>query len=251
MTVEHLEYYLDQVSQDPETLQVAFTGGEPFGNPHMCRMIRTALKRGHRVLVLTNAMSPMQGKLVWGALETIISEYGNQITFRVSFDHPDAEQHDVIRGKGAFETAFRGLEMLASVDSQVDLAGQSVTDDPEQWLRTEYQALAEMAGLKEFDAQDPSRMIIFPRMEETDVFPVEITTTCVARGIVDPQQYMCASQRMVVWHANTEHPVVHPCTIMFELEHAMGQKLGEPGERVLLSDKRCSSFCMGGGSCTG
>jgi len=247
---EHLVHFLDQIEQAPETLQVAFTGGEPFGNPHMCRMIRTALERGHRVLVLTNAMSPMQGKLAWGALETIIPQYRGSLTFRVSFDHPHVEQHDAIRGKGSFDSALKGLKMLTELGAQVDLAGQSVTNDPEEWLRQKYQTLADQAGLVGFDAQDSSRMVIFPRMEETSVPPVEITTACVANKIVDPQQYMCATQRMIVWHAGDESPVVHPCTIMFEREYAMGSRLGKPGEQVLLSDSRCSSFCMGGGSCT-
>jgi hypothetical protein len=68
-TNDRLEYFrLDDLTallDEIETLElgtreIAFTGGEPFMNPDMPAMMRAALERGHEVLVLTNAMQPMQ-----------------------------------------------------------------------------------------------------------------------------------------------------------------------------------------------
>jgi hypothetical protein len=42
------------------TVEIGFTGGEPFMNPDLPAMMAAALERGFSVLVLTNAMRPMQ-----------------------------------------------------------------------------------------------------------------------------------------------------------------------------------------------
>src|SRR5262249_53016274 len=53
--------YLDEIARDGwDTEEIGFTGGEPFMNPHLFAMLEDCLARGFRVLVLTNAMRPMQ-----------------------------------------------------------------------------------------------------------------------------------------------------------------------------------------------
>ena len=42
------------------TREIGFTGGEPFMNPQLLAMVEDALRRGFEVLVLSNAMQPMQ-----------------------------------------------------------------------------------------------------------------------------------------------------------------------------------------------
>ncbi|MFN3868810.1 MAG: radical SAM protein, partial [Hyphomicrobiaceae bacterium] len=44
------------------TREIGFTGGEPFLNRELPQMLEGALARGFDVLVLTNAMRPMQRK---------------------------------------------------------------------------------------------------------------------------------------------------------------------------------------------
>jgi MoaA/NifB/PqqE/SkfB family radical SAM enzyme len=52
--------YLDEIDAlGFGTVEIGFTGGEPFMNPDMVRLMEMALERGHDVLVLTNAMKPM------------------------------------------------------------------------------------------------------------------------------------------------------------------------------------------------
>src|SRR6266852_6759587 len=49
--------YLDEIESDGlGTEEIGFTGGEPFMNPAFPTMLEEALRRGYRVLVLTNAM---------------------------------------------------------------------------------------------------------------------------------------------------------------------------------------------------
>ena len=50
------------------TKEIAYTGGEPFLNPDMVAMARQSLVQGFEVLILTNAMQPMQRKTVKSGL---------------------------------------------------------------------------------------------------------------------------------------------------------------------------------------
>ncbi|MGH7006549.1 MAG: radical SAM protein, partial [Alphaproteobacteria bacterium] len=53
--------YLDEIAALGWAVrEIGFTGGEPFMNPNIMAMLEDALARGFDVLVLTNAMKPMQ-----------------------------------------------------------------------------------------------------------------------------------------------------------------------------------------------
>ena len=106
-TNDRLEYFrlgeLEALIAEIETLnlgtrEIAFTGGEPFMNPDMPSMMKAALERGHEVLVLTNAMQPMQRPKVKQALLALHQEHGERITLRVSLDHYSKNLHEKERG---------------------------------------------------------------------------------------------------------------------------------------------------------
>ena len=53
--------YFDEIEHGQWPVrEIGFTGGEPFMNPHIIAMLGDALERGFQVLLLTNAMQPMQ-----------------------------------------------------------------------------------------------------------------------------------------------------------------------------------------------
>ena len=61
ITAAETAAYLNEITaQGLGTREIAFTGGEPFMNPQLLAMLEDALARGFEVLVLTNAMQPMQ-----------------------------------------------------------------------------------------------------------------------------------------------------------------------------------------------
>ena len=61
MTRDEVASFLDEIAREGlPTREIGFTGGEPFMNPDILAMLGDALTRGHSVLVLTNAMQPMQ-----------------------------------------------------------------------------------------------------------------------------------------------------------------------------------------------
>ncbi|MEO1304241.1 MAG: radical SAM protein, partial [Pseudomonadota bacterium] len=60
LTVADVAPFLDELDQAGErNIEIGFTGGEPFMAPEMLSILRLVLERGHRVLMLTNAMQPM------------------------------------------------------------------------------------------------------------------------------------------------------------------------------------------------
>ena len=63
ITSQEVLGYLDELRElQAEAPQIAFTGGEPFMNPDFLEILDECLSRHLRVLVLTNAMKPMQHK---------------------------------------------------------------------------------------------------------------------------------------------------------------------------------------------
>ena len=61
LTAAEVAAYLDEIGRDRLPVEeVGFTGGEPFLNRELPAMLRDTLRRGHRALVLTNAMKPMR-----------------------------------------------------------------------------------------------------------------------------------------------------------------------------------------------
>ena len=66
---------------------IFFTGGEPFMNPHLFGMMEDCLARGFRVLVLTNAMRPMQFATTMSRLFSGSQEMTRR-TLRAEVDFP-------------------------------------------------------------------------------------------------------------------------------------------------------------------
>ncbi len=67
--------------------EIGFTGGEPFMNPDMLAMAEDGLARGHKVLILTNAMQPMLRPGIKQGLLALRERYDAALTLRVSLDH--------------------------------------------------------------------------------------------------------------------------------------------------------------------
>ncbi|MBZ0111406.1 MAG: radical SAM protein [Thermoanaerobaculia bacterium] len=88
-----------------------FTGGEPFLNPDMEAILEAALAFGP-TSVLTNGLllDPERCRRLSGLSER--SDYS--LDLRVSLDGYTAEEHDAIRGAGAFGRALEGIRNLHS-----------------------------------------------------------------------------------------------------------------------------------------
>src|SRR5258708_6104465 len=76
--------------------EIAFTGGEPFMNPDILGMLEDSLAAGFSVLVLTNAMKPMQR--LKAPLLNLDRRFPGGLSVRVSLDHYEASDHERLRG---------------------------------------------------------------------------------------------------------------------------------------------------------
>ncbi|MFX7667091.1 hypothetical protein ABTJ82_19660, partial [Acinetobacter baumannii] len=83
----------------------------PFMNPDIIGMIEDSLAAGFRLLVLTNAMKPMQHKAA--QLLDLNRRYPGRIAIRVSLDHYQSALHEEVRGTRSWQPAFEGLEWLS------------------------------------------------------------------------------------------------------------------------------------------
>ena len=92
--------------------EIGFTGGEPFLNPEFLTMLGAALERGFDVLVLTNAMLPMQRPQIKKGLIALKGRFGSRLTVRVSLDHFTETMHQIERGPDTCTMFDRGAVKL-------------------------------------------------------------------------------------------------------------------------------------------
>ena len=258
--------FLDEIEAPVE---IGITGGEPFMCPEILPIMEEILRRGHSLLLLTNAMRPMMRPRLQEGLKRLLGpgdrdpdahdgdpdvgdgDPADRLCVRVSLDSHRADIHDAERGEGAFAEACAGIRWLGEQGFRVALAGRLALTEDEASARAAYGALAASLGL-DLDPADPKQLVLFPEMVARDD-PPEITTACW--GILNkaPESIMCADQRMVIRRKGAARASVTACTLLvddpaFELGHTLAEATAEP---VKLNHPWCASFCvLGGGSCS-
>ena len=241
--------YLDEIRRDQlPTRTIGFTGGEPFMNPDIVAMLRDALERGFRALVLTNAMKPMQHHRA--ALLALRDRHGERLTLRVSLDHHTGAVHEAERGPNTWQPTIDGLVWLARNGFSVHVAGRHLTGEPDHALRAGYARLFAELDVP-VDPFDPVRLMLFPEMDARRDVP-EITEACWGILHKSPDDVMCASARMVVKRKGADHPVVLACTLLaYDARFELGRTLAEATGPIALNHPHCASFCvLGGASCS-
>jgi sulfatase maturation enzyme AslB (radical SAM superfamily) len=241
--------YLDEIKRNElNTRQIGFTGGEPFMNPEILAMLEECLSRGFEVLVLTNAMRPMQR---WGdRLIEIRRRYQSKLLIRVSIDHYSRELHEKERGPDTWEPTVSGLRWLSEHGFNISVAGRTRWGEEEEDERRGYERLFRELGMS-IDGWDLHQTVLFPEMDEAADVP-EITTRCWAILGKSPDDVMCSESRMVVKRKGAARPVVMACTLIaYDGRFEMGESLADARGNVKLNHPHCAKFCvLGGGSCT-
>ncbi|MFN2329030.1 MAG: radical SAM protein [Chromatocurvus sp.] len=248
LTREEVNAYLDEiVALGLDTREVGLTGGEPFMNPDIIDILKSALARGFEVLVLTNAMKPMMK--VAEPLKQLNSTFAGRLTVRVSVDHYSLEKHEEERGPKSWQPMIDGLRWLSDNNFNIHVAGRTCWGEDEASMRSGFAALFREHSIS-VDAADPRALVLFPEMSPDADVP-EITSDCW--DILDrrPADIMCASSRMVVKDKGADHPEVAACTLLpYEPEFRVGRTLAEALDPVKLNHPHCARFCvLGGGSC--
>ncbi len=242
-------YYLDEIAKENYTTEeIGITGGEPFMNPDIIAIMEECLKRGFRLLVLTNAMRPIM-KCDKSLLE-LKKQYGSALTIRISIDHFKTELHEEERGKNSWKPMMFGIKWLSDNGFTIDIAGRTRWGEDEKDLRQGFAQFFKENNIN-INAFDKKQLILFPEMDK-DIDVPEITTACWGILNVKPDDMMCASSRMVVKRKGDDKPSVMACTLLaYDQQFNMGQTLKEASKPVHLNHPHCAKFCvLGGGACS-
>jgi len=248
ISLKEVKTYLEEIQRDGlGTQEIGLTGGEPFMNPEIIEIISESLSRGFGMLVLTNAMRPMQK--CSDQLLKLKETYGNKLKLRVSIDHYTQALHEEERGASSWKPTVEGLQWLSSNGFNIDVAGRTRWGDDGKQLREGYKEFFVENNI-DIEATNPEELIIFPEMDEKAEVP-EITTKCWDILEVDPDDIMCATSRMVVKHKGANTPTIAACTLLpYDAQFQMGKTLKDSFASVKLNHPHCAKFCvLGGGSC--
>ncbi len=248
LTRSEILVFLTEAKQHHEAIEeIGFTGGEPFMNPDILEMIGDTLTLGYRVLILTNALTPMQHRRQ--ELLNLKASNPGKLSLRVSLDHFTQEVHERVRGPRSWTSAIAGLKWLSDNEFDIAVAVRSLTYD-EQTLRYGFDRLFAEQQIA-IDAFDPHRLVVFPGMDSQEDVP-EISERCWTILGKRPVDVMCATSRMIVKRIGEDRPTVVSCTLLpYEKEFELGRTLSEALRPVRLNHPRCARFCvLGEASCS-
>ena len=228
--------------------EIGFTGGEPFMNPDFLGMVEDSLAAGFRVLVLSNAMKPMQHRR--DEFLALHQRHPGRLSVRVSVDHYEAARHEEVRGARTWQPALDGIVWLSENGFDLALAGRKLWTETETELRDGYAQVFGALGVT-LDMHDPARLVLFPEMDANAEVP-EISEGCWSILKMRPDSVMCASSRIVVKRKGAAAPVVISCTLLpYADGFEMGATLAEAARPVSLNHRHCAKFCvLGGASCS-
>jgi uncharacterized Fe-S cluster-containing radical SAM superfamily protein len=246
ITFEEVKLFIDEaIDKKLGTKEIGFTGGEPFMNKDVLKMIEYSLSKNFKVLVLSNAMKPMLNKK-----EDLLKINHQDLTIRVSIDHYQKEKHEEIRGKNTFNVMMEGLKWLNQNNFNYALATRLLWGEQEDQLRDNFNLFIDKYNLK-LDAKSKEQLVTFAEMDEKVDTP-EITTACWKLLGKNPDDIMCSSSRMVVKKKTSPKPSVIACTLLpYDDEFDLGQNLTSSLKKIYLNHKHCSKFCvLGRSSCS-
>ncbi|SFO14116.1 Radical SAM superfamily protein [Nitrosospira briensis] len=225
--------------------QFSFTGGEPFVNKDIVRILDYALL--HKpCLVLTNATEPLIKRL--NQMESLLDR-PNPLTFRVSLDYPDPARHDASRGEGMFACALEALRKLHVMGFRVSVASQFMPGTEADVVSERFAGIFRAAGLP-----DDLPRIEFPEFHPpgAQVNPPAITEHCMAHFHTEETRraFMCAYSRMVA--KSNGRPSVYACTLVDDdPDYILGETLAEAIQvPVSMKHHRCYSCFKYGASCS-
>lgn len=225
--------------------QFSFTGGEPFINKDIVRILDYALQY-RPCLVLTNATEPLIKRLK--QLEPL-RDRPYALSFRVSLDYPDAARHDAGRGEGMFARALEGLRALHELGFNVSVANQILPALTPDTVSARFSEVFRTAGLPED----------LPRIEFPEFHPPgaqgkspHITERCMTGFHTEEarRSFMCAFSKMIA--KSDGRLQVYACTLVDDdPDYILGQTLTEAMQMaVSMKHHRCYSCFRHGASCS-
>lgn len=225
--------------------QFSFTGGEPFVNRDVPRMLAYGLEYVP-CLVLTNGTAPLRKRL--DAIAPL-RHSPHPLRFRVSLDHPDPAAHDAARGVGTFELALDTLGQLHQMGFRVSVARLAAAGEDAAAVDAAYRPYFEQAGIPA-----DAHITTFPDFHppRTPAGVPHITESCMTtyHTAESRARFMCHFSKMVVKQAGRMR--VYACTLVDDDDdYDLGGDLEAALRyRIMLRHHRCFSCFACGASCS-
>lgn len=235
----------ESIQNEMGTEEIGFTGGEPFMNKDIFKMIKYSLDNGFKTLVLTNAMKPMMNN------KNELNKLNHlNLTIRVSIDHYNKDKHEQIRGPNSWDPMIEGLKWLSENKFNYCLATRLMWNEDEETTRRNFKKFINQYQLT-LDVENKNQLVTFAEMDEKQDTP-EITTECWGILNKSPDTVMCSTSRMIVKKKGNKNPSVIACTLLpYNQEFDLGDSLKESMKKIYLNHPHCSKFCvLGGSSCS-
>jgi molybdenum cofactor biosynthesis enzyme MoaA len=225
--------------------QFSFTGGEPFVNRDLVRILAYALDRA-ACLVLSNGVDAVTQRLA--QIEPLLAS-AHPLALRISIDHPDEVLHDAGRGAGNFAKAWTALRQLHERGFRISIARQMGADEDRAVVEAAYRELLHRHGVPE-----DLTLVAFPDFGApgTQRAVPDVTESCMKQFQTEAtrREFMCAYSKMVVKQGGRMR--VYACTLVDDdPAYDQGATLRESlGTRVRLAHPRCYSCFRYGASCS-
>jgi len=225
--------------------QFSFTGGEPFVNKDIVKILDYALEHCP-CLVLTNATQPLKSRL--DEVQSLVKKK-NALSFRISFDYPDPQEHDAGRGEGSFHLALQTMSELYKMGFSISIARQMEEREKTEEVDSQYQEWFQKAGVP-LD----TKIVRFPDFLTPGSMPQvpHITEKCMTTYHTEETRshFMCSFSKMVMKRDGKMR--VSACTLVDDdLDYDLGENLKEAMERrVMMKHHRCYSCFARGCSCS-
>lgn len=242
-----IKKYLDQIFKlKLRVKSIGFTGGEPFMNKDIIKILKICLDKNFQVLVLTNGMQPMLNR----SSDLISLSRYSKLTMRISLDHYTRTKHELIRGKNTWNKAVEGINFLNNNNFKINIASRLLwKDENETEIRVGFKNLFRKIKLN-IDALDRKQLVLFPEMDNNyDIS--EITSSCWNKLNINRENIMCSNSRMIVKRKQTGKTSIAACTLIpYDLNFDLGKDLLHSHKKVYLNHVHCAKFCvLGGGNC--
>lgn len=220
-----------------------FTGGEPFINPDIFRILEATLEVGP-VTVLTNATRFDDSKVE--RLAELRDGSAYSLELRVSIDGFSPETNDPIRGEGTFVKAMEGVRLLVAHGFLPIITSMRSwpMDRDEEFLVEFRKRLAEIGYDRPRMKLLPSLKIGQEALRDRGYGKFEFVTEEMMAGY-DVSQLLCHNSRVVSDRG------VHVCPILVDRPDArLGDTLADGLEGYTLRHQACSTCYTFGALCS-
>ena len=219
-----------------------FTGGEPFMHPSLVEILERTLELGPAT-VLTNGTLFKEEVVRKLAIAEARSVYSLEV--RISIDGYSPVMNDPIRGKGTFEKAISGVQLL------LDAGFLPIITMVQTWEEDEDVLVYEnfISALRNVGYERP-RIKIIPTLRigaevqrNRGYLNYEMVTAEMLENF-DTSQLVCSHSRMATSNG------IYVCPILIEAPNArMGETLTESDQAYPIAHRACYTCYMGGAIC--